>query len=304
MRGTVQLVWNAATSSVVWEFMDRISQQVIDSYSLPMTADTGGGGTFQRILLPQQSEQRIYVWTSSNKSGETFVPVHRMYWMQSRDEEGEDDIVAKINQYLENPTEAAPPRTEEPQVDALSNILENLGIPQTEPQTQPLGGGGILTLADLQGAMAGLGPMTTPGTSPTPRTQVLPLTEIVTHAAMDSLLQDDAAKNRLLEFLPPDQRDMSHLEDNLKSPQVQQTLQSLSQALLPDETGNLDGYHSVIANFQLDPKDGEEALRSGNPIQAFLDCVLASVKQKNSDSDNENDNGEEEMKDDEEHRQE
>ena len=266
-----------------------------------MSADTDERGTFQRILLPQQPEQRIYVWTSndssSNGGGETYTPVHRMYWMQSRNDEGEDDCVAKINQYLDNPKEAAPPKTEEPQVDALSNILENLGIPQSEPQGT---GGGILTLADLQGAMAGLGPMTTPATSSAPRTQIIPLTELVTPTAMDSLLQNDAAKNRLLEFLPPDQRDMAHLEDNLKSPQVQQTLQALSQALLPDELGTLDGYHSIIANFQLDPKDGEEALRSGNSIQAFLDCVLASVKQ----SDNDNESGQEEMKEDEEQRQE
>jgi 26S proteasome regulatory subunit N13 len=86
-----------------------------------------------------------------------------------------------------------------------------------------------------------------------------------------------------LELLPEEQRTMEHLQDNLMSPQIQQTLRALSQAMLPDEQGQLDGYHSVIANFQLDPRDGEAALTSGNPIQAFLDCVLASVEKEESE---------------------
>jgi hypothetical protein len=83
-----------------------------------------------------------------------------------------------------------------------------------------------------------------------------------------------------MEFLPEEQRSPEHLEENLRSPQVQATLRSLTTALQPDDVGSMEGYHSVLANFQLDPADGEEALRSGNPIQAFLDCVLASVEKE------------------------
>ena len=46
----------------------------------------------------------------------------------------------------------------------------------------------------------------------------------------------------------------------------------------------MDGYHSVLANFQLDASDGQKALSEGkSPIQAFLDCVLASVEQEKED---------------------
>jgi len=48
---------------------------------------------------------------------------------------------------------------------------------------------------------------------------------------------------------------------------------------LPDDTGSQDGYHSVLANFNM--ADGaQEALQcnSNNPIQAFLECVLKSVE--------------------------
>jgi hypothetical protein len=269
--------------------------------------ESSGNGTFQRIPLEGQPEQRVYVYSSSAAAAATSATattdsptavVHRMYWMQSQSDEGEDEAVAKVNQYLVSPQDAAP---ESPQVDALSNILEHLGMPQQQSSSTFGGGapatattvntttttttnassasmGGTLTLADLQGAMAGLGGAATTATT---TTEPIPLHQVVTPAAIQSL--DEAAKARLLELLPEEQRTMEHLQDNLMSPQIQQTLRALSQAMLPDEQGQLDGYHSVIANFQLDPRDGEAALTSGNPIQAFLDCVLASVEKEESE---------------------
>jgi hypothetical protein len=63
-----------------------------------------------------------------------------------------------------------------------------------------------------------------------------------------------------------------------------QTLRSLTSALLPDDNGSMDGYHSVLANFQLDASNGQKALSEGkSPIQAFLDCLLASVEKENAE---------------------
>ena len=164
------------------------------------------------------------------------------------------------------------------QVDALSNILENLGMPQqNQQQSTPTATAttGTLTLADLQGAMSGLGASTAPAAAAAAGP---PLQEIVTPEAISSLLEDEAVCTRLLELLPEEQQTRQHLEDNLRSPQVQQTLRSLTAALAPDDAGSMEGYHSVLANFSLDPQDGQAALASGNPIQAFLDAVLASVR--------------------------
>ncbi len=61
-------------------------------------------------------------------------------------------------------------------------------------------------------------------------------------------------------------------------------------ALLPDDNGSMDGYHSVLANFQLDAADGQQALSEGkSPIQAFLDCVLASVEKENTEREKDED---------------
>lgn len=64
--------------------------------------------------------------------------------------------------------------------------------------------------------------------------------------------------------------------DNLRSPQVMQCLQRLTAALAEDGSS----FNSIIANFQLEPSDGGEALARGDPIEAFLNCLLRDVERK------------------------
>jgi 26S proteasome regulatory subunit N13 len=87
----------------------------------------------------------------------------------------------------------------------------------------------------------------------------------------------------LVALLPEGQKSEEFLRANLQSPQLQATLRALSRALLPDDHGELSGYASVIANFQLDPNAGQDSLAAGNPLQAFLDCVVASVANKEAE---------------------
>jgi len=257
--------------------------------------------------------------------------LYSLFWMQDANAENDDEMVAQVNQYLADPASAAPEGTADvtattsgggdagaggtggtapeesasggsagagsAQVDALSSILQNLGMPQTGASgdgssgTGPDGaaGGattaasaaaGTLTLADLQGAMAG---MQTQSTAATP----VGLAEVVTPEAISNLLADEAVRNRLLQLLPQDQQTAENLEENLRSPQVQQTLRSLTSALVSDDHGNMDGFYSVLANFSLDPSDGQEAIAANNPVQAFLDCVLASVEKEQKEENKE-----------------
>jgi len=301
-RGEVQLVW--ANRALKWEWMDRRDKNVVDSFKIE-----SGGGTFERVDTGDE-EERVYLWTNNEATDAS--KKWEMYWMQDLVNETEDELIAQVNQYLTNPTDAAPEgenadntgssssgggnnankgsgndnsSSNNSQVDALSNILENLGMPETSGnanESQPVAApGGILTLADLQGAMAGL---PKGSSSEAGMVSSTPLSEVVTPAAITSLLDDDKVKSRLIGLLPDEQRSEQYLEENLRSPQIQQTLRALSQALVPDDEGSLEGYHSVIANFQLDPKDGEASIAAGNPIQAFLDCVLASVEKEAKES--------------------
>jgi UCH-binding domain len=122
-----------------------------------------------------------------------------------------------------------------------------------------------------------------------------PLQDIVSLSAVDAILENPEASQRLIQFLPPDQQSVEYLRDNLNSSSIQSTLRALTQMLLPNpdsEDGNVySGYSNLIANFQLDASDGESALlREHNPIQAFLNCIVAAVeKEKNDQEENQAD---------------
>ncbi|GKY94798.1 hypothetical protein MPSEU_000445000 [Mayamaea pseudoterrestris] len=303
-RGQVQLVWNTESNCLEWEWMDRRDKRVVDKF--PIASSSDSVTSFERITIDSNSSNkhkndRIYVWTHGEGA-------YRMYWMQDESADKDDDIVAQVNQYLTDPASAAPvgasttvtsgdaavganagggtaaaaagsasPSTL--QVDALSNILQNLGMPpadsasatSTPPQQQQQ-----LTLADLQGAMA---QVNNASTSRGPS-----LDNLVSPAAITSLLQDADASARLLELLPPGQQTMEHLEENLRSPQVQSTLRTLTMAVLPDaNTGANDGLVSLLANFQL-PSPTDPAAAQRNPIQAFLEAIVAQVEAEQQQS--------------------
>ncbi|KAL7514914.1 hypothetical protein ACHAXN_012188 [Cyclotella atomus] len=171
------------------------------------------------------------------------------------------------------PGEGSIPAASPGQIDALGNILENLGLPQpggTVPSGEHTTTPGGLTLADLQGAMAGLA-TASPVSSP-------PLSELASTDIIDEsgILNDETATARLMALLPEGQRTRDALLENLRSPQVMQCLQRLTSALAEDASS----FNSIIANFQLEPGDGGEALARGDPIEAFLNCLLRDVERK------------------------
>lgn len=163
------------------------------------------------------------------------------------------------------------------QADALGNILENLGMPAagtaaaTSASTAGAGAGG-LTLSDLQGAMAGLATASPPAGSSGP-----PLSELASTAIIEEsgILSDPATVARLVALLPEGQQTESQLRENIRSPQVAQCLQRLTAALTEE---GAEGFNSIIANFQLNPSDGAQS--GGNPIEAFLQCLLKDVERK------------------------
>jgi hypothetical protein len=299
-RGQVNLKYNDE-DQLTWEWYDRREKKVVDTLILSEPVE------LKRAEVPKsqdaESNDRVYFWMLDNQ--------FKMIWLQDKEEDKE--LIGKVNDILKktkkpeeastesNATSSGPVSARSPgnastssastttkQVDALSNILENLGMPQGEthnptsdapaaPATEAAQAGGTLTLADLRGVMAGLQTQQEAGR--------VGLQEVVTPEAIQDLLANEDVRNRLMQELPEAQRSPEHLMENLRSPQVQQTLRSLTAAILPDDNGSMEGYHSVLANFQLDAADGQQALtQSNNPIQAFLDCVLASVKEEKEES--------------------
>jgi len=299
-RCQVNLKYNE-DSQLVWEWFDRREKKVMDTIRITDPVN------LERADVPKSEDadtnDRVYYWKLDSE--------WRMIWLQDKEEDPE--LIDKVNKILKETTKPSPDSAEsggdaasggsDPvaarspssvstttrQVDALSNILENLGMPQggdqsnttsasaSAPAPGAAGAGGTLTLADLQSAMGGV-------QTQQENTNPPGLHEVVTPGAISSLLANEEVRNRLMQELPEEQRSSEFLESCLRSPQVQQTLRSLTSALLPDDNGSMDGYHSVLANFQLDASDGQRALSEGkSPIQAFLECVLASVEKENAE---------------------
>lgn len=69
--------------------------------------------------------------------------------------------------------------------------------------------------------------------------------------------------------MPEGQRSEGDLEANIRSPQFQQALETLMQAL---QQGN---YNSVIANLGMDPNPGMAHLMRGDAVGAFLAAAAA-----------------------------
>ena len=138
----------------------------------------------------------------------------------------------------------------------------------------PAAGG--LTLSDLQGAMAGLATASPPGAAAASAGP--PLSELASADIIDEsgILDDKDVVERLTKLLPEGQQTEAMLRENIRSPQVAQSLQRLTAALA-DDAGS---FNSIIANFQLDPADGMSSMAAGNPIEAFLNCLLKDVEKK------------------------
>ena len=189
------------------------------------------------------------------------------------------------------------------QAAELGSILETLGMQADAggagsgsapaASAAPSGGTGGLTLADLQGAMAGLATASrSPSGAAAADPPGPPLSELASADIVETsgILSDPAVVERLTALLPEGQRDLESLRENVRSPQVAQCLQRLTAALCEDG----GGFNSIIANFQLDPSDGAAALAGGNPVEAFLMCLLRDVERKEGAKKEEDGGGEEE----------
>ena len=115
-----------------------------------------------------------------------------------------------------------------------------------------------------------------------PRPTIVPLNSVVTSEAFEEILSDPTVVQSLLQFLPEEQQNEEELRQTISCPQMQQSLRSLTGALLSDN------YNAVLANFGLNPADGSEALVQGDPIRAFLLALQAQAdRERSGDNGNE-----------------
>lgn len=106
-------------------------------------------------------------------------------------------------------------------------------------------------MEDVRRALAQTG---STATRATPNLQDILLGEEIVRSGV---LNDPEVRNELIAQLPPQQQSSEHLEATIRSPQLQQAITSLNEAVLPP-----DNFHNIATNFGLNPANGTEQLVS------------------------------------------
>eukprot|EP00752_Nemacystus_decipiens_P008109 g7249.t1 len=135
------------------------------------------------------------------------------------------------------------------------------------------GAGGGLTAADFQRAM-----MSISGMMPQQRKPPISLNDVVDADKIEEMgvLEDPETQRLLLPLLPKGGQTVEELRETIRSPQLQQALQSLGQAL------HSDNFNNIMSSFELDPSNPEssEAMARGDPVEAFLRAMMHSAAAK------------------------
>ncbi len=91
-------------------------------------------------------------------------------------------------------------------------------------------------------------------------------------------------------LLPESQQSPEGLEENLRSPQLQQAVDALAGAL------QSENFHTVMSNLGLDPAPGMGQLMRGDAVGAFLAAAVARGQQRQSEEASGRDESKEESK--------
>jgi len=315
-RGDISLVYHTSPSSsstsinssptLKFEWKDRRNRTTADDLTfLPSDITSDNNISFTQVSTGREDD-RVYLLSYKNTDTRYF------YYMQEKEKDEDVENAVLVNQYLSDFKSAATAAgddeylstlqsgnnaTTTQQIDALSSILENLNTTANNASTTatpmgtassntatttPTAATGQLTLADLQGAMAGLVTSTPPPTS-----SAANLPDVLSPQIIDEsgILSNTSVQDKLLSLLPPNtssSNNESYLREHLLSPQCLECMKTLQNALM----GGPSNLQDILLNFQLD----SSALSSGNiagknPVEIFLEAVVKSV---NSEKDEEN----------------
>jgi hypothetical protein len=83
------------------------------------------------------------------------------------------------------------------------------------------------------------------------------------------ILSFENVQNELISHLPIEQQNVQSLEQTIRSPQFQQAVGSLDQALAQD-------YNSLMSNFDINPSPGMDRLLRGDTVGAFLTSLSSA----------------------------
>jgi hypothetical protein len=204
--------------------------------------------------------------------------------MQEATEEKDEEIVTKINQYINNP----PSPGEQPQASGVdqNSLFQMLSGSRPQQPTQPARSDDAnVGLNDLQRILTGMG---LPGSSISglsqpslPQSQSTPqegaqqrqrvrLSQVMDPNVILPVLNNPTVQQQLMPFLPEEMRTPSEFNQLLSSPQFQQALDHFSDALQSGQLGEL------LRQFGL-PTSGPTS------VEQFLQAVQQSAQKQQSE---------------------
>jgi len=312
-RGEISLTYHSSTSnpSMKFEWKDRRNRTTVDDLTfLPSDVTSDNNVSFTQVSTGREDD-RVYLLAYKNTDTRYF------YYMQEKEKDEDIENAVLVNQYISDFKSVATAAGDEEylstlqsgdnatttqQIDALSSILENLNTTTNNANTTtatpvgtassntatttPTAATGQLTLADLQGAMAGLVTSTPPPTSSTANLPDVLSSQIIDESG---ILSNPSVQEKLLSLLPPNtspSNNESYLREHLLSPQCLECMKTLQNALM----GGPNNLQDILLNFQLD----SSALSSGNiagknPVEIFLEALVKSVDKEKNDENKEED---------------
>jgi len=214
-------------------------------------------------------KDRVYILQFKAQEDRRFF-----FWMQDADDSNDEVLVEKLNKTLNGDG---------------ADLGASLRALRANPATAVQPGQTPLSLGNLQDVFASLDMPAAPAAVDSDalarslaaamqqQTTRVGLGDVATGDAVDAsgVLQDQTVVDRLLQHLPESQRNVGELATLVRAPQFRQALSQLTSALLTP-----DNYASILANFGLEAQQV-----SSDPVQGFLDAILAAVAKEKGDGD-------------------
>lgn len=258
------------------------------------------------FLKCKQSNERVYVLKFKSSDQRLF------FWLQEPKTDKDDELVAKVNNLINNPPMGGDEGEEVGGDDAFSQgimqFLASQGV-QPSPTTpsarsaSPTRAAAAATAVASTPAPAASATTTsaaaaTPATAGTNKVQMdqlrnilrniqvpataptdLDLSDVLTPENLTPLLQNESVRSSLFPHLPADAstpKTREEVEAVIRSPQFRSSVSSLTYALRSGQLGPL------LREFGLESAD---AARAGGGVRGFLGAIQSKVSKQNQDGD-------------------
>jgi len=222
-KGKIVLYTSEDEQLTHFQWMDRDKNETVNDLIVINDA------YFERVVKCTTGRVYILRFTSSDKK--------LFFWMQEPKEDGDAELIKKFNEAIGATIPEKKPKESVPAPSATSSTAP-AAAPATEVDPALRA---ILSQFLEQGGSAGQA-----------RTPPIPMTAVLTTETLQTLVTDEAAVAEMTSLLPDSHKSAEGLREVLASPQLQQSMVSLSQAVhsdqLPILLSSLGLNPGVIAN--------------------------------------------------------